>query len=114
MASRTVGSNHRASFALVAGVLAVLALPGAIALARETAGVDLLSAGWAIPFAVLFGVSALLLARGARGHVRWSLERAGGSGRARAAVILGVAGISIALSSSIALGFYELLVRLEH
>ena len=99
---------------LVAGLLAVLAVPGAIALTRETAGIGLLSAGWAIPFAVFFGVSALLLARGARGHVRRSLERAGGSRRARAAVILGVTGLSVAASSSIDVGFYELLIRLEH
>lgn len=114
MASRTVGSNHRASFAVAVGILAVLAMPAAVVLARETAGVDLLTAAWAIPVAVLFGVSALLLARGARGRVRWSLERAGGSARARVGVILGVAGICIALSSAIAVGVYELLVRLEH
>ncbi len=114
MASRTVSSNHRASFAVVAGIVAVLAMPGAVVLARETAGIDLLQAAWAVPVAVLFGFAALLLARGARGRVRWSLERAGGSGRARAAVILGVAGICIALSCAIAVGFYELLGRLEH
>jgi len=114
MESRTVSSNHRASFALVAGVLAVLAMPGAVVLAREMAGIELLSAAWAVPVAVLLGISALLLARGARGRIRWSLERAGGRGRARAGVILGVAGICIALSCAIAVGFYQLLVRLEH
>jgi hypothetical protein len=114
MESPTRTSNHRASFAVVAGILGVLAMPGAVVLTRETAGIDLLTAAWAVPVAALFGVSALLLARGARGRIRWSLERAGGSGRARAGVILGVAGICIALSSAIAVGFYELLVRLEH
>jgi hypothetical protein len=114
MASPTVSSNHRASFAVVVGILAVLAMPAAIVLARETAGIDLLTAAWAVPAAMAFGVAALLLARGARGRIRWSLERAGGRGRARAGVILGVAGICIALSCAIAVGFYELLVRLEH
>lgn len=114
MASRTVGSNHRASFAVVVGILAVLALPGAVVLARQTAGIDLLSAAWAVPVAALLGTVALLLARGARGRIRVSLERAGGSGRARAGVILGVAAICLALSSAIAVGVYELLVRLEH
>ncbi len=80
MASRTVSSNHRASFAVVAGVLAVLALPGAVVVARETAGVDLLDAAWAVPVAALFGIAALLLARGARGRIRWSLERAAAAG----------------------------------
>jgi len=114
MESRTVSSNHRASFAVVAGILAVLAMPGAVVLARETAGIDLLTAAYAVPVAVLFGVAALLLARGARGRFRWSLGRAGGRGRARAGVILGVAGICIALSCAIAVGVYELLLRLEH
>jgi len=114
MESRTVSSNHRASFAVVAGILAVLAMPGAVVLARETAGIDLLSAAYAVPVAVLFGIAALLLARGARGRIRWSLERAGGSGRARVGVILGVAGICIALSCAISVGVYELLLRLEH
>ena len=114
MASRTVSSNHRASLAVVVGILAVLAMPGAVVLARETAGVELLSAAWAVPIAALLGIAALLLARGARGRIRWSLERAGGSGRVRAALILGVAGICLALSSAIAVGVYELLLRLEH
>jgi len=114
MASRTVSSNHRASFAVVVGILAVLTLPGAVVLARQTAGIDLLSAAWAVPVAALLGIAALLLARGARGKIRWSLEQAGGRGRARAGVILGVAGICLALSSSIAVGVYELLLRLEH
>jgi len=114
MASRTVSSNHRASFAVVVGILAVLTLPGAVLLARQTAGIDLLSAAWAVPVAALLGIAALLLARGARGRIRWSLEQAGGRGRARAGTILGVAGICLALSSSIAVGVYELLLRLEH
>jgi hypothetical protein len=114
MASRTVSSNHRASFAVVVGILGVLALPGAVVVARQSTGVDLLNAAWAVPVAAFLGIAALLLARGARGKIRWSLERAGGHGRARAAVVLGVAGICIALSSSIAVGVYELLVRLEH
>jgi len=95
-------------------MLAVLAMPGAVVLTRETSGIELLSAAWAIPVAVVLGLSALLLARGARGRIRWSLERAGGRGRARTGVILGVAGISIAFSCAIAVGFYELLLRLEH
>src|SRR5207244_88943 len=77
--------------------------------------------------AVLFGAStalsfrlatysdsaALLFARGARGRIRRTLERAGGLGRVRLGRVLGVAGISVALSASIAVGFYELLLRLE-
>jgi hypothetical protein len=82
-------------------------------LSRQTAGVHLLDAAWAIPVAALCGIAALLLARGARGRIRRTLERAGGAGRSRLGRYLGVAGLCVALSASIAVGFYELLLRLE-
>ena len=59
------------------------------------------------------GLAALLFARGAGGRIRWTLEQAGGFGRIRLGRVLGVAGICVALSASIAVGFYELLLRLE-
>jgi steroid 5-alpha reductase family enzyme len=110
---RTRSSNHRASLALLLGLVAVLAVPGGVALARQTAGVGLIDAAWAIPVAAVCGLAALLFVRGARGRMRWTLERAGGSGRIRLGRILGVAGICVALSAGIAVGFYELLLRLE-
>jgi len=110
---RSRESNHRASFAVLAATLAVLAVPAGVVLVQQEARLTLLDAVWAIPVAATFGVAALLLARGARGRIRWTLERTGGAGRARTAVILGVAGIAVALSASIAVGFYELLLRLE-
>ena len=45
--------------------------------------------------------------------MRLTLERAGGAGRIRLGRVLAVAGICVALSASIAVGFYELLLRLE-
>jgi hypothetical protein len=84
-----------------------------VVLSRQTAGVHLLDAAWAIPVAALCGITALLLARGARGRIRRTLERAGGAGRSRLGRYLGVAGLCVALSASIAVGFYELLLRLE-
>jgi steroid 5-alpha reductase family enzyme len=106
-------SNPRASLSVLLGLAAVAAVPGAVALSRETTGVRLLDAVWAIPVAALCGVAALLFARGARGRIRRTLERASGLGRLRLGRLLGVAGICIALSASIAVGFYELLLRLE-
>ena len=96
------------------GVVAVLAVPAGVVLSRNLAGVTLVQAGWAVPVAAAAGVIALLFARGATGRIRATLERAGGAGRARMGRRLGVAGISIALSGAIAVGFYELLLRLEH
>ena len=106
-------SNHRASFAVLVGLVATVAVPGAIIVARQTGRLVLLDAAWAIPVAALGGVVALLFARGARGRIRETLERAGGSGRIRTAKVLAIAGICFALSGSIAVGLYELLLRLE-
>jgi hypothetical protein len=97
----------------VLGVVAVLAVPAGVALSRQTDGIRLIDAVWAIPFAGLCAVTALLFARGARARIRWSLERAGGEGRVRLGRTLAVAGLSIATSAAIAVGFYELLLRLE-
>jgi steroid 5-alpha reductase family enzyme len=95
------------------GLLAVAAVPVAVVLSRQTAGVRLIDAVWAIPVALACGVAALLFSRGAGGRIRRTLERAGGVGRVRLGRVLGVAGICVALSASIAVGFYELLLRLE-
>jgi hypothetical protein len=95
------------------GVLAVAAIPVGVVLSGRLAGVTLIDVAWAIPVAAGAGVSALLFARGATGRIQRTLERAGGAGRARVGRILGIAGICMALSGAIAVGFYELLVRLE-
>ncbi len=95
------------------GLVAVLAIPAGVLLARQSAGISLIDAAWAIPVAALCGLAALLFVRGARGTIRATLERAGGRGRIRLGRILAVAGICAALSGSIAVGFYELLLRLE-
>ncbi|MGZ8715839.1 MAG: hypothetical protein ACXWYO_01890 [Gaiellaceae bacterium] len=113
MAGPTRSSNHRASFAALLGVLAVAAVPVGVVLSGRLAGVTLIDVAWAIPVAAGAGVSALLFARGATGRIQRTLERAGGAGRVRVGRILGGAGICIALSGAIAVGFYELLVRLE-
>jgi hypothetical protein len=99
---------------MLCGVVAVLAVPVGILLSKRLAGVTLVQAGWAVPVAAAAGLAAILFARGARGRIRATLERAGGAGRARAGRLLGIAGICIALSGAIAVGFYELLLRLEH
>jgi hypothetical protein len=110
----TSPSNHRASLALIAALCGVAAVPVAVGLSRQTGKIHLLDAVWAIPIGMGLSLGALLLARGARGQIRRTLERAGGAGRLRVTRWLAVAGICVALSAAIAVGFYELLVRLEH
>lgn len=109
MASRTRSSSAgHAGLAVPLAVLGVIAVPAGIAAARYVSGIALLDAAWTIPVAAVASVSALLLVRGARGHVR--IEPLHG---ARAARILGVAGICVMLAATIAVGFYEVLLRLE-
>jgi hypothetical protein len=117
MASRTVSSspsNHRASLALILALCGVLVVPVAVVVSRQTGKIHLLDAVWAIPIGMGLSIGALLLARGAKGKIRQTLDRAGGSGRLRATRWIAGAGVCVALSAAIAVGFYELLVRLEH
>ena len=66
-----------------------------------------------VPRAIASVVS-LLFARGARGAIARTLEPVGGATGIRLGRILAVAGICFTLSASIAVGLYELLLRLEH
>ena len=113
MASPTRSNNHRASLATVLGLAALVAVPAAVVLSQRSHRLTLIDAAWGIPVAFVFGVGALLFARGARGMLARTLGRAGGAARIRLGRILAVAGICVALSASIAVGFYELLLRLE-
>jgi hypothetical protein len=106
--------NVRAWLAFLFGVVAAAAIPAGIELTRKIPGLVLLDAVWAIPVAALAATCSLLFARGARGAIVRTLGRTGGSGSIRLARILAVAGICFTLSASIAVGLYELLLRLEH
>jgi hypothetical protein len=108
MASRTRSSSPPAGLAVPLAVVGVLAVPAAVAVARYVSRVSLLDAAWGIPVAAAASVSALLLVRGTRGHVR-----IGASGGVRAARFLAVAGVCLMLAATIAVGFYEVLLRLE-
>jgi hypothetical protein len=112
--SRSTGANHRASFAALLGLLALLAVPAGVALARQSGTVDLLDAAFAIPAAVLLGLAAFAFGRGARARIDWTIGRAGGRARLRIARILAALGISVALAAAVAVGVYELLTYLEH
>jgi hypothetical protein len=106
--------NFRAWLAFLFGVVAAAAIPVGIELTRKVPGAALLDAVWAIPVAALAATASLLFARGACGAIVRTLGRVGGAGWIRLARILAVAGICLTLSASIAVGLYELLLRLEH
>ena len=113
MAAPTQSSNPAATAALAAGLLAVAALPAAVALAQLSARVRLVQAAAGAPVAAFLGVAALVLARRARRLSERTLGRAGGEGAARAGRILGVLGLCLAASGAIAIGFYGLLVHYQ-
>jgi hypothetical protein len=106
-------SNHRATLAVLCGVVAVVAVPLAIVLTHRVTGAVLLDAAWAIPVAVVAAVASLMFARGGRAVVNRTLEQAGGSRRLFAARVLAVTGLCLALSSALAVGIYEFLVWKE-
>jgi hypothetical protein len=106
--------NFRAWLAFLFGLVAAAIIPVAIELTRKVPGAVLLDAVWAIPVAAAAAIVSLLFARGAHGEIARTLGPVGGSGWIRAGRILAVAGICITLSASIAVGLYELLLRLEH
>jgi hypothetical protein len=105
--------NRAAPVAVAAGLLAVAALPAGVALAQVSGRVKLLQASAAIPVAAVLGLAALLLARRALRRSQRTLGRAGGEGAARAGRILGVLGLCVAASGTIAVAFYEFLVHYQ-
>jgi hypothetical protein len=94
------------------GLLAVAALPAAILFSRFSEEFELLNAAGAIPVAAVLGLVALGLARRARRQLRFTLARgrraAAGIGRA-----LGVLALCFAVTASISVGFYRLLVEFQ-
>jgi hypothetical protein len=103
--------NGRAAASLIVGLLSVAVLPAAIVVAEREERFELLEAGYAVPAALVLGLAAVLLARGARLRVERTLGRVGGLRLARAGRILGVLGIMLGLSGAIALGVYVVLTR---
>jgi hypothetical protein len=107
-------SNHRATLAVLCGALSAVLIPVAIELTRKVPGAELLDAVWAIPLSALTAVAALMFERGGRGVFSRSLEQSGGALRLRLGRVFAATGVAFTLSASIAVGLYELLLRLEH
>jgi hypothetical protein len=112
LAAPTRSSRPLARLALALGLAAVVALPATIAFAQVSPRLTLLQAGFAIPVAAVLGLVALLVARAARRRTEWSIA-AGGGRTARVGRLLGLLALCLAASGSIAVGFYELLVRAQ-
>lgn len=113
LGERPRASNHRASLGVLIGLVAVLAVPAAIAIARQSPSISLIDAAWGIPVAAALGLLAHGFSNLAGLRIQWTVGRAGGEGRARAARALGTLAICIAITAAISVGVYELLLRLE-
>jgi hypothetical protein len=92
------------------GLLAVAALPAAIVYSRFSEEFVLLDAAWAIPAAAGLGLIALGLARRARRQLRFTLVR-GRHAAARVGRTLAVLALCLAVTATISVGFYRLLVE---
>ena len=98
---------------MIVGLLAAATMPVAVAATRYSGSYELLHAGFAIPVAAVLGILAVVLARRARALDRATLGKAGGTKAARIGRLLGILGLCIAASATIAVAVYELLVAVE-
>ncbi len=94
---------------MVLGLLAVAAVPAAIALSEQVESVELLHAGAAAPVAAVVGLVAIALARRARQQIQLTLGRVGGARVAWTGRALGMLGLYLAVTAALAVGFYGLL-----
>jgi hypothetical protein len=108
-----VTRNPRAAWSVIVGLLAAATMPVAVAATRYSGSYELLHAGFAIPVAAVLGILAVVLARRARALDRATLGKAGGAKAARIGRLLGILGLCIAASATIAVAVYELLVAVE-
>jgi hypothetical protein len=91
------------------GLVAVAALPAAIATAEVLERIDLLKAGYAVPVAGVLAIGTLLLARAARRRFERTLGRVGGRRTARVGKALGLLALALAASGTVALATYAVL-----
>jgi hypothetical protein len=101
--------NRAARASLLFGLLGVALLPAAVAITEWRADLELVDAGYAVPFAFLFSALAVRLARRARRSLERTLGRIGGEKTARAGRVLGWLGVYIALTAAVSLGVYAYL-----
>jgi len=108
-----VTHNGRAAWSAVLGLLAAATMPVAIVATRYSESYELIHAAFAIPVAVVLGILAVVLARRARALDRATLGKAGGTRAAQVGRLLGILGLCMAASATIAVAVYELLVAVE-
>jgi hypothetical protein len=91
------------------GLLGLGVLPAAIAVTERVDGVSLVEAGFAIPAAIVFALAAIVIGRRVRRRSRQTLAALPGARVARFGRLLGYAGLYLALTAALAVGFYAVL-----
>jgi hypothetical protein len=98
---------------VLVGLLAVAAMPAAIAATRFSREYELLQAGFAIPLALLLSVLAIALARRARSRLAPTLGHPRGTRTARLGRYLGILGLLLGLTAAGSLAVYWALSVVE-
>ena len=83
-------------------------MPAAAAVTESRADLRLIHAGFSVPFAGVFAIAAIHLARRARQRLERTLGRARGEKTARAGRVLGWLALYVTLIASISLGVYAI------
>ena len=110
--TRVETRNPRAKAAVLTGLLAVLCVPGGLALPRYTA-VALFQVVYGFPVPILLGLLAVLQARRAREVLDRTLWRSGGERAAAWGRRLGLLGVCLGITAGLAVGFYWVLVAVS-
>ena len=94
---------------MLLGLLGLATLPAAIAVTERVDGLSLVEAGFAIPAAIVFALAAVMVGRRVGIRSRQTLVALPGAGVARFGRVLGYAGLYLALTAALAVGFYAVL-----
>jgi hypothetical protein len=104
-----MSGSREARLAAALGAVAVLAIPAAVAAAAFTTKVQLLPAVYvAVPVAFVAGLAGFAVYRRARAELERSVRRVS-ERPVRIARFLALAGLYLAVTGALALGFYGLL-----
>ena len=101
--------NGRATASVIVGIVAVAAVPLAIAASTLFTEVTLVRSCASAIIAALLGCAAIILGRRGRETVQRTLGRSGGKGAARVGGTLGLIALWLAATVGLAVAFYWLL-----
>ncbi len=93
---------------MILGLLAVAAIPAAVAVSRQTERFSYLESGWSVIAAAVLGLAAILVGRRGKKRERRAVLPVAGARAARWGRRLGWLGLYLAATGALALGVYAL------